>query len=93
VLVDDWHRTHSAVRREPIAAGSKGQRRVNPLAGHLRFLEDAIARTETEFGLTPRARAQLGITRGQAALTAADVNRLTDAETDTVEFDPEFSDA
>jgi hypothetical protein len=37
------------------------------------------------------ARAQLGITLGQAALTVADVNRLTDAE--TIEFDPEFSDA
>jgi hypothetical protein len=54
-------------------------------------VSSAIARTETEFGLTPRARAQLGITLGQAALTAADVNRLTDIE--TVEFDPEFSDA
>ena len=54
-------------------------------------MSSAIARTETEVGLTPRARAQLGITLGQAALTAADVNRLTVIE--TVEFDPEFSDA
>jgi hypothetical protein len=43
--------------------------------------------------LADGSRAQLGITLGQAALTAADVNRLTDAETDTVEFDPAFSDA
>jgi P27 family predicted phage terminase small subunit len=41
--------------------GSTGQIRVNPLADHMLKLEGAILRLENELGLTPMARARLGI--------------------------------
>jgi P27 family predicted phage terminase small subunit len=92
-FVDQWHRTYDRISNEPTVAGSKGQVRPNPLIGYLRTLEESIARTEREFGLTPRARFELGLTFGQAALTAHELNRLTETEAKRTEFDPEFADA
>jgi P27 family predicted phage terminase small subunit len=44
-----------------VVKGSVGQVRVNPLADHLLKLETAILRLENELGLTPMARARLGV--------------------------------
>jgi len=74
--VDEYERTLRLFRAERIVVGSTGQPRLNPLAGRLKDLEASIRETEREFGMTPLARLRLGIASGQAALTAAEVNRL-----------------
>jgi hypothetical protein len=42
---------------------------------YLRFLSDLVHWAETQFGMTPLARARLGISIGTAKLTAQDLNR------------------
>lgn len=65
-----------------LVEGSRGQVRLNPLADYMNRLEEKVGRLETELGLTPMARARLGIAVGQARLTAAEVNAMasTDVE-------------
>ena len=74
--VDEYERSLSAFRKERLVVGSQGQPRLNPLAARLKDLEATIRETERDFGMTPMARLRLGIAVGQAALTAAEVNRL-----------------
>jgi P27 family predicted phage terminase small subunit len=74
--VDEYERALRELRRERMVEGSMGQPRLNPLAGRLKDLEGSIRETEREFGMTPLSRLRLGIAVGQAALTAAEVNRL-----------------
>ena len=74
--LDEWHHSSREFRKERLVPGSRGQLVLNPLAAHIKSLEDTVAKAEAEFGLTPRSRAQLGITFGQAVITAADVNKL-----------------
>jgi len=74
--LDEWHLASKEFRKQRLVPGSKGQLRLNPLAAHIKVLEDTLSRAEAEFGLSPRSRAQLGITFGQAVITAADVNKL-----------------
>ena len=78
VLADEFRRCTQAVRstNERVVEGSVGQVKMNPLSDYALKLEAAIGRLETELGLTPMARARLGLTIGQARLTAADVNRM-----------------
>ena len=74
-----------------------GQPVLNPLAPYLATLEATIARAEQELGLTPMARAKLGIVIGQEALTADALNRSLsrhderDAEQDAI--DAEWAEA
>lgn len=44
-----------------LVLGSQGQLVLNPLAKHRQFLETALSALEKQLGLTPAARAQLGI--------------------------------
>jgi P27 family predicted phage terminase small subunit len=74
--VDEYERSLSEFRRGRLVEGSMGQPRLNPLAARLKDLEASIRETEREFGMTPLSRLRLGIAVGQAALTAAEVNRL-----------------
>jgi P27 family predicted phage terminase small subunit len=74
--VDEYERTLDEYRQERLVQGSMGQPRLNPLAARLKDLEAVIRETERDFGMTPMARLRLGIAVGQAALTAAEVNRL-----------------
>lgn len=90
LLVDEFWRTSKQLKKEPrLIDGSKGQRVLNPLYTLLFTLEDKIAKTEAEFGLTPKARAALGLDLGRAALTAAQLNALTPSEPATVDSDAE----
>jgi len=50
--------------------------RVNPALDALLKLEGVILRLENEIGVTPMARARLGIAVGDAVLTAAELNRI-----------------
>ena len=60
-LYAQHERAAAVVEQALVVKGSTGQVRVNPLAGHMLQLESAILRLENELGLTPAARARLGI--------------------------------
>jgi len=64
---DQHARASEIVRTSPIVKGSVGQVRLNPLAGYVAQLENAMLRLETELGLTPLARQRLGYAFGEAA--------------------------
>ena len=80
--VDEYERSLAVFRKQRLVAGSTGQPRLHPLAGRLKELEATIRETEKDFGMTPMSRLRLGIAVGQAALTAAEVNRLAMGEGD-----------
>ena len=72
---------------DPKVEGSTGQIRPTPFYATALSIEAAILRLENELGLTPRARAALGLTAAQAGLTVQQINeRLTQtAEARTIE--------
>lgn len=76
--VDEYERCHKEFSQERIVRGSRGQPVMHPLASYLATLESEITRAEGELGLTPLARLRLGITFGQARLTAMELNRMLD---------------
>lgn len=60
--VDEWYTIQRTLRKEGLmTTGSQGQPVLHPLAKHRQALETAIAAIEKQLGLTPQARAQLGI--------------------------------
>lgn len=61
--------------REPFAAGSTGQKRAHPAWALVFALDDRIARAERAFGITPAARAALGISFAEAKRSLADLAR------------------
>ncbi len=95
--VDEWHRAGETFRAARLVKGSMGQPVLNPLAAYMATLEATIGRAEQELGLTPMARAKLGIVIGQEALTADALNRSLsrhderDAEQDAI--DAEWAEA
>jgi P27 family predicted phage terminase small subunit len=99
--VDERERLLRAVRKATTVRGSTGQPVLNPLAKRLDQLEGQIERFERQFGMTPKARADLGIATGNAAMTAAQLNDMAnedapDQETidgEAEELDDEFEDA
>ena len=92
--VDEWHLVGPVFREQRVTGGSQGQPRLNPLAVYLASLEAIIATAETQFGMTPASRARLGLTVGQAKLTAATLNAMLNkggkapAEAEYAEFEP-----
>lgn len=60
--------------------GSTGQMRPNPFYATALQLEAAILRLENELGLTPKARAALGLTAAQAGLTVQQINERLAAD-------------
>jgi P27 family predicted phage terminase small subunit len=76
--VDEYERALTAFQKNRLTTGSTGQLVVNPLAGYLRQLETVMMAAEGEFGMTPLSRLKLGLTAGQAQLTAHQLNRLLD---------------
>jgi P27 family predicted phage terminase small subunit len=96
LLRDEHARAMRAVRStgQRLVSGSRNQPRLNPIYDLVFKLEGAIHTLETELGLSPLARARLGIAVGQATLTAAELNRLTrDRPQHDDEDDDEFEDA
>lgn len=77
--VDDRDRIAEVVRAAPTVEGSRSQPVLNPLAKRLGTLEGQIEGFERQFGMTPKARADLGIATDTAALTAAQLNAMTDS--------------
>jgi hypothetical protein len=64
-----------SVKRRLFVDGSQGQPILNPAAKHLVAVEAAIRQDEMQFGRTPRAAAQLGVTIGDLQKTVEDLNR------------------
>jgi P27 family predicted phage terminase small subunit len=94
VLRDEHARALRTVRStsERLVSGSRQQPRLSPLLDLVFKLEGAIHTLETELGLSPLARARLGIAVGQATLTAAELNRMTRDAQPRVLDDEEFED-
>lgn len=61
---------------QPYVDGSTGQPRINPAFDAAMKLETAITALEDRYGLTSKAKVNLGLAFGQAQLTAADLNRM-----------------
>lgn len=74
-LYDQHERALEILEKAMLVKGSVGQIRVNPVADLVLKLESAILRLENEFGLTPMARARLGIALGEAHRSLTDLNR------------------
>ena len=74
--VDELNLVGPIFRKVRLVKGSTGQTVLNPLAAYLGQLESVIAAAEAEFGMTPKSRARLGLTIGQAKLTAAELNLM-----------------
>ena len=85
--VDEYDRVLPVFQKERIVPGSHGQPVLNPLGDYLAKLEVTITKSETEMCLTPMARLRLGITYGQAQLTADAMNRALDAHSGPVAID------
>jgi P27 family predicted phage terminase small subunit len=65
-LLDERERAFSVARDGRLTEGSKGQPVLNPLLAYVGDLATEIRALEDRFGLTPRARMQLGIAFGEA---------------------------
>lgn len=77
---DEWLRAVAAVREARVVKGSTGQPVLNPLAAWVRSREDMMRTCEVQLGIGLKSRADLGITMGQARMTAAELNRMTEED-------------
>jgi P27 family predicted phage terminase small subunit len=60
--------------------GSKGQQVLNPLARAVATFDAEIRALEDRFGLTPQARARLGVVFGEAHRSLEQINRELEIE-------------
>lgn len=85
--VDEWHRSKRALKKaDRIVPGSRGQMVLNPLIDYVLKLESAIRAIEDRLGLSPMARARLGLTLGEGASVWQQLNQQL-ADADAVEQD------
>ncbi len=73
---DEWLRTSKALRKVRIVQGSMGQPVLSPLAAYVAQRATELRDLEAAYGMTPRARLNLGLTVGQIELTAAKLNEM-----------------
>lgn len=101
---DEHHRALNAFRRKRLVEGSTGQPVLNPLATWVVSREAAMHKAEQQLGIGTKNRADLAIGVGNARMTAAELNRMTeessghsdgDEEADIVEAEllEEFAEA
>src|SRR5260370_25168112 len=69
-----WRRHHT----EPFILGSQGQPVQNPAFGEAMTLEKAIVTLEDRLGLSPKARATLGLKLGEARMSMERLNAMAD---------------
>ena len=74
-LYDARERTWRLFVKAPYVRGSKGQQVLNPMGTFALQLDARIERLEQSFGITPKARLQLGITFGEAKKSLEDLAR------------------
>lgn len=58
---DEYDRVSKVCKKTRLVKGSTGQPVLNPLFSYLATLETQIARTESEFGMTPAARRRMRV--------------------------------
>ncbi len=75
-LRNDQERALRRYRSNPYITGSQGQPVQNPAFQEAMALERQVLALEDRLGLSPKARAQLGIAIGEARMTAAELNRV-----------------
>lgn len=88
---DEYRRALNAFRRNRLTTGSTGQLVLNPLSTWVASREAAMHKAEAQLGIGTKSRADLGISVGQAHMTAHQLNALTqeDDHADEVEVDAE----
>ena len=79
---DEHRRALNAFRRKRLVEGSTGQPVLNPLATWVASREAAMHKAEAQLGIGTKARVDLGISVGQAKLTAAQLNRMAEEDDD-----------
>ena len=72
---DELAHVEAVLKKARLTTAPSGSPALNPLASYVRDIKAEIAHNETQLGLTPMARARLGLTIGQAKLTAQELNR------------------
>lgn len=70
---EDIESSHAQYLATPIWSGSTGQDKISPFARHVAELEGAVRALEDRFGLSPKARLELGVTLGDAARSLAEL--------------------
>ena len=75
--LDAWARALAAVDLAPLVSGSKGQPVENPLIAWIASREAEMEKCERQLGIGLRNAVDLGVTVGQAKLTAATLNAMT----------------
>jgi P27 family predicted phage terminase small subunit len=74
-LYDARERTWRLFVKNPYTRGSKGQQVLNPMGTFALQLDARIERLEQAFGITPKARLQLGVVLGEAKKSLEDLAR------------------
>lgn len=65
-LIDERTRISAGIGSERLVAGSQGQPRPHPMYAVVTSLDAEIRQLEDRFGLSPKARMQLGVAFGEA---------------------------
>lgn len=77
---DELRRTTKVVAKARMVQGSQGQPVANPLIGYTMALQKEIRSLESELGIGLKSASNLGITMGQEALTAQQLNAMAEEE-------------
>ena len=78
---DRWYRVFKQLESaDTLIVGSQGQDVLNPLSTELQRLESMIRSLENGLGLTPMARARLGLTQLEGTFVAAQLNQMIDQQ-------------
>jgi P27 family predicted phage terminase small subunit len=83
VYVNEWYDCTKELNKKDayLVDGSQGQKVINPLARHRAVIETALSALEKQLGLTPAARAQLGIAVNTLKKSSSDLlNDLREME-------------
>lgn len=75
--LDEWNRCEREMtkpRFDRLVAGSRGQLVLNPLIPYMQQLEGLMTKLEDKLGLSPMARARLGLTAAEGQLLANQLN-------------------
>lgn len=75
---DEYRRSLNAFRRKRLVTGSTGQPVLNPIGTWVASREAAMHKAEAQLGIGTKARIDLGVSAGQARLTAEQLNKMTE---------------
>lgn len=84
-MYDQRERMEEEFMADPITLGSQKQLVAHPAAKIMASLDARISQLEARFGITPKARLELGITVGEAAKSLDSVNAALDPGDDIEE--------